>query len=266
MRHWTQIYTSQTQLLLWLPMVCLAVVVALIGVHLFDPKARTWTWKALAAIGVAMAVGQPFLALSWVPPEKYMGDTGRIMYVHVPQVWMALIALTLNFGASLAYLLRKSWVSDALAEASAEVGVLFGGVGVTLGALWAKPTWGAYWTWDARLTTAAILLVVYSGYLALRKFIEDPDKRATWSAVVGIFAAVDIPVLWFSVKWWRSMHQAQSNPSTVDPLMTSVLRFSATTFLALLVVFIYQRFLLAQQRRNTEVALPDALPSPGGTP
>jgi heme exporter protein C len=260
MRFWLLSYDSATRWLLWAPLLLLALVGSLILHHLRDAQSRSWTWKTIALIGVGMMLVQPYLALSWVPPERYMGDTGRIFYMHVPQVWMALLALTLNFGASISYLFKKSFVTDSLAEATAEVGVFFGTIGVVLGAIWAKPTWGTWWTWDPRLTTAAILLVIYAGYLALRRFVEDPEKRATWSAVMGIVAFVDIPVLWFSVKWWRSMHQAQSNPSTVDPLMVMVLRWSSTGFLALLTVFIYQRFLVAQATRHREVALPDALP------
>jgi heme exporter protein C len=263
MEPWQESYSLSTQAVLWAPIVLLLVALALLATHLVQPNSRRWTWKALAGLGGAMMLAQLYLSLVWVPPEKYMGDTGRIFYAHVPQVWMMLLGLTLNFGCCLAYLFKKSWVSDSLAEASAEVGVYFGAVGVSLGAIWAKPTWGVWWTWDPRLISVTILLLVYAGYLALRRFIEDPEARATFSSVVGIFAFVSIPLVWFSVKWWRSMHQTQSNPQTVDPLMTAVLRWSATAFLCLLIVFTYQRFLAAHARVQREVALPDALPTKG---
>ncbi len=156
------------------------------------------------------------------------------------------MALTINFvRARWRTCFKPSWKTDSLAEASAEVGLLFGAVGVLLGSIWGRPTWGVYWTWDPRLTTAAILLVAYMGYLALRRFVEDPDKRATWSAVVGIIAAVDLPIIWFSVKWWRSLHQVQSTPETVDPAMVLPLRISAFAFLALVILFIWQRYRIA---------------------
>jgi heme exporter protein C len=192
-----------------------------------------------------------------------MGDVYRIFYAHVPQVQMAMVAMTINFVCSVAFLFKKSFVTDALAQASAEVGVFFGSIGVLLGSIWARPTWGAWWTWDPRLTTAAILLVIYLGYLALRRFVEDPDKRATWSSVMGIIAFVDVPVLWFSVRWWRSLHQTQSSTSTVDPLMSMVLLWSNVMFMAIFFVFLYQRFLAAQAARGREVALPEALPEGG---
>lgn len=216
---------------------------------------------ALIPIALAMMVAGGWLGLSWAPPDREMGDVQRIMYVHVPAVWMALLALTLNFGCSVAFLMKSSWKSDALAEASAEVGVVFGAVGVLLGAIWGRPTWGVYWTWDPRLTTAAIMLVAYVGYLALRRFVEDPDKRAVWSAVVGIIAFVDLPIVWFSVRWWRSLHQIQSSPKTVDPAMTFVLRWNAFAFLAVLTLFLVQRYRLALREREAEVALPEALPT-----
>lgn len=215
---------------------------------------------ALIPLALFMMVGGAWLGLAWAPPDREMGDVQRIMYVHVPAVWMALLALTLNFCCSVAFLMKNTWKADALAEASAEVGVVFGAVGVLLGAIWGRPTWGVYWTWDPRLTTAAIMLVAYVGYLALRRFVEDPDKRAVWSAVVGIIAFVDLPIVWFSVRWWRSLHQIQSSPRTVDPAMTFVLRWNAFAFLAVLVLFLVYRYRLALREREAEVALPDALP------
>jgi len=111
---------------------------------------------ALAALGL-LATGA-WLGLVWSPPEAMMGDVYRIIYVHVPAMWMALIALTLNFGCCVAYLLHSSWKTDALAEATAEVGLLFGSYGLVLGSIWGKPTWGTYWDWDPRLTAMAIML------------------------------------------------------------------------------------------------------------
>jgi heme exporter protein C len=211
---------------------------------------------ALLLLGVGHYWG-----LAVAPPDREMGDVQRIMYVHVPSVWMALLALTLNFICSVTYLFKESWKTDSLAEASAEVGLLFGSVGVLLGAIWGRPTWGVYWTWDPRLTTAAILLVAYMGYLALRRFVEDPEKRATWSAVVGIIAAVDLPIIWFSVKWWRSLHQQQSSPSTTDPAFYLPLRLSAYGLLAFVIFFLIKRYRIALAERNAEVALPEALPT-----
>jgi heme exporter protein C len=216
---------------------------------------------ALPPVALGLLAWGHFIGLAVAPPDREMGEVQRIMYVHVPAVWMALVALTLNFLCSVTYLFKPSWKTDSLAEASAEVGLMFGAVGVLLGAIWGRPTWGVYWTWDPRLTTAAIMLVAYMGYLALRRFVEDPEKRAVWSAVVGIIAAVDLPIIWFSVKWWRSLHQIQSSPSTVDPAMVTPLRISSFAFLAFTILFIMHRYRIALAERQAEVALPEALPT-----
>ena len=220
---------------------------------------RNWLRPALGGVAFAMLLVGSWLALSWAPPDREMGDVQRIMYVHVPSVWMALLAVTLNFACSVLYLFKNSWKLDALAEASAEVGVVFGAVGVTLGSIWGRPTWGVYWTWDPRLTTAAIMLVSYAGYLALRRFVEDPERRAVWSAVVAIIAYVDVPIIWYSVKWWKSLHQVQSSPRTVDPDMVFVLRWNALGLLALMIFFIWSRYRIALRDRERELALPEAV-------
>jgi len=210
----------------------------------------------VAVLGLVLLISGAWYGLSVAPPDREMGNVQRIMYVHVPAQWMALMAVTLNFFCSVAYLFRPGWAKDALAEASAEVGLFFGAVGLVLGSIWGKPTWGVYWSWDPRLTSEAILLVAYAGYLALRRFIDDAERRAVWSAVVGIIIAVDIPIIWFSVRWWRSLHQMQSSPSTVDPDMVRALRWNAFAFLALWLVFLSSRYLIARARTQREVAPP----------
>lgn len=241
------------------PLAFLALALALIVLHLVSPKARQWVWKVLGVGGVLLFASGEYLAFTWAPTERDMGDVYRILFAHVPLLWMSLVALTINFGASIAYLLfKKSWVSDSLAEASAAVGLMLGATGVALGSIWAKPTWGVWWIWDPRLTSAAILLIIYTGYVALRKFIDDPDRRATWSAVVGIISYVDIPIIWFSVRWWKSIHQIQSSPQTVDADMTVVLRWNAVAMLCLMFVFLYQRYRLAMIDRERELVLPAA--------
>ncbi|NOK19481.1 cytochrome c biogenesis protein CcsA [Corallococcus carmarthensis] len=202
-----------------------------------------------------------WLGLAWAPPDREMGEVQRIMYVHVPLQWMAMMAMFINFVAAVTYLMRQSWKTDAMAEASAEVGLLFGTLGMITGSIWGRPTWGVYWSWDPRLTSEAILLVSYTGYLVLRRFVEDPEKRAVWSAVVAIIGAINLPIVWFSVRWWRSLHQTQSSPKTVDPQMVLPLRVSAFGMLALLILFMVHRYRIALAERQAEVALPEALPS-----
>src|SRR5687767_7363890 len=127
-----------------------------------------WLRISLPLLALVGLVSGAYLGLAWAPPDREMGDVQRIMYAHVPAVWMALLAATLNFGCSIAYLVRPRWPTDALAEAAAEVGLVFGVIGVTLGSIWGRPTWGVWWDWDPRLTSAAVMLMAYAGYLALR--------------------------------------------------------------------------------------------------
>ncbi|QDE90184.1 transcriptional regulator [Myxococcus xanthus] len=217
-----------------------------------------WGLPALAL--VVLAAGW-WLGLEWAPPDREMGDVQRIMYVHVPLQWVAMVAMAINFGVAISYLMKASWKLDAAAEASAEIGLVLGTAGMITGAIWGRPTWGVYWSWDPRLTSQAIMLVTYTGYLVLRRFVEDPEKRATWSSVVAIIGAINLPIVWFSVRWWRSLHQVQSTPKTVDPEMTLALRVSAFGMLFLTLWFLVLRYRQALAERQAEVALPDALPS-----
>jgi len=216
--------------------------------------------KVLPWVGLAGLVSGAYWALLWAPPAWDMSDVQRIFYIHLPCMFMALSLLTINFVAAVTYLLKPSWGADAMAEASAEVGLMFGLLGTTLGSIWGRPTWGVYWSWDPRLTTVAILLVAYAGYLALRKFIEDPERRAVWSSVVAIISAVDVPIVYFSVRWWRSLHQVQSSPQTVDHNMVFAFRWQAFAVLFLTIWFVWTRYRLARVRLAREVALPPELP------
>jgi heme exporter protein C len=213
----------------------------------------------LGIAGLVLLAYGTYLGLVWAPPARDMGDVQRIMYAHVPAVWAALIALVVQFVACIVYLFNASWKVDALAEASTEVGVVIGTVGVVLGAIWGRPTWGVWWTWDPRLTTAAILIVAFLGVLALRKFVEDPERRATWSAVAGIIASVDLPIVWFSVRWWRSLHQVQSTKESMDADMRTTLMVNALAVLLLAAWFVWERYRIAIRDRLEEIALPEAL-------
>jgi heme exporter protein C len=212
---------------------------------------------AVVAIACIFAYAA-WVGLVWAPPDREMGDVQRIMYAHVPMVQMMLLAGTINFVASVLYLFRASWKTDAIAEASAELALVFGAIGTTLGAIWGRPTWGVYWAWDPRLTTVAILLVAYAGYMALRRFVDDPERRAVWAAVTAIIIAVDVPIIYFSVKWWKSLHQVQSNPRTVDPQMVHALRWNISAFFLVFIGFLIARYRIALAARMRETTVPEA--------
>ena len=187
-----------------------------------------------------------------------MGDVQRIMYVHVPTAWTAMLVLTWSFVCALAWLFLGQWRWDARLEASNEMSVVLCLLLSVQGAIWAKPTWGVWWDWDPRLTTVAILLVAYVGIGALRRFVDDPMRRATWSAVATVIGFIDVPIVYFSVKWWNSLHQQQSTSGLIAreflvPLMSN---FAALLLLSIGVMTLRGR--IAAARRDEE--LPDFEP------
>jgi heme exporter protein C len=173
-----------------------------LGKMVARPGERVLGWAALAALVVSAV-----LSLVVAPPDAAQGNVQRLMYVHVPSAWLAYLAFAVVFVASIAYLWTRRSRWDRLAAASAEIGVLFTALTIVLGSLWGRPVWGTWWTWDPRLTTTAVLLLIYVGYLAVRRITESPPRRARWAAVVGIVGFVDVPIVHLSVVWWRSLHQ-----------------------------------------------------------
>jgi heme exporter protein C len=215
--------------------------------------------KILLGGGIVLLMIGSYWGLFVAPPEEFMGNTQRIMYVHVPTAWFALLALTIAFVCAVVFLFNSDFKWDARLEGSIETGVVFGFLLCCQGAIWAKPTWGVWWDWDPRLTTTAVLLFAFLGILALRKFVEDPVKRGIWSAVATIIAYVDVPIVYFSVKWWNSLHQQQSNPNTVSKPFWIPLRANAFGILLLMVAFIMLRSRISALRLKHELAPPPPL-------
>ena len=213
---------------------------------------------ALAGLGAVLLVWGSTWGLLFAPREEFMGDVQRIMYVHVPTAWNALLALTFAFFCALAVLWRGELRWDARLEASMEVGVVLSMLLCLQGAIWAKPTWGVWWDWDPRLTTTAVMVFAFGGVLALRHFVDDPVKRAVWSAVAVIVAYVDVPIVYFSVKWWNSLHQVQSTPATVSSAFHWPLRINAFGVLFLTAGLVLLRARVAEMRRADEMAPPGA--------
>lgn len=184
--------------------------------------------RALLAASLAtLALGWA-MALEWAPSDRFQGDVQRLMYVHVPAAWTALGLFAVGFLASVRVLWKRSRAADHLAHAAIEVGVLFIALTLGLGAIWGRPVWGVWWTWDPRLTTTAILLALFAGYLALRRVLEDPDRRAALSASVAILAFGAVPIVHWSVVWWRSLHQQPTvlragGPAIDDAMLATLL-------------------------------------------
>src|SRR6266404_2172491 len=211
---------------------------------------------ALMALGVVFLLVGSYYGLFIAPPEHYMGEVQRIMYVHVPTAWNWMLAVLFTFGAAIGFLLTSDYKWDSRVEAGLEVGALLGFLLCCQGAIWAKPTWGVWWDWDPRLTSTAVLLCSFAGILALRRFVDDPAKRAILSAVATILASIDLPIVYFSVRWWNSLHQMQSSPATVSSQFHLPLRLNAFGILFLMSGFIALRSRIASQRLAGELAPP----------
>ncbi len=163
--------------------------------------------RVLGIAALAATIVSLVLSLVVAPPDAVQGEVQRLMYIHVPAAWLAYLSFLVVLIGSVAYLRTNRIRWDRVAVASAEIGVLFTALAIALGALWGKPVWGTWWTWDPRLTTTAVLLLIYLGYLALRRITDNPSQRARWSAVLGIVGFIDVPIVHLSVVWWRSLHQ-----------------------------------------------------------
>jgi len=198
-----------------------------------------------------------YMAIFVAPTEQTMGDIQRIFYYHLPSWWTAFLLYFVNFIASIVYLKRRTAGSDALALATAEMGVVFCAVGLTTGPLWAKPVWGIWWTWDARLTTALILFLIYLSYLMLRRFGEG-DQTPTIAAAFAIFGFIDVPIVYMSIRWWRTQHPqpviAGGPNSGLDPHMRPALYTNLLAFMALAALVVWFRYSVAMAERRAEDA------------
>ena len=166
-----------------------------------------------------------YFAFIYAPTEKQMGLIQRIFYFHVSSAWIGFFAFFVTFLASILFLVTKKYKYDDIAAASAGIGLTFCTIVILTGPMWARPVWGAYWTWDPRLTTTLILWFIYVAYLMLRVFLEDIDKRAKFSAALGIIGFVDVPIVFLSIRWWNTIHPnvVQSGGGGLDPAMKTAM-------------------------------------------
>ncbi len=188
----------------------------------FYPLAgRLWPW--LAGLASALALAGLWVGLVLAPSDAQQGQAYRIIYIHVPVSWMAmLIYLAMAFWSVLG-LVFQTRLSGLMTRALAPTGALLAFLSLWTGALWGKPMWGTYWVWDARLTSMLILLFLYLGYIALTSAIEDPRRADRAGALVALVGAVNVPIIYFSVKWWNTLHQGASVSLTQSPRMASVM-------------------------------------------
>jgi heme exporter protein C len=193
-------------------------------------------------IGITVVLFVAGLVMSFrAPPDYLQGETAKIMFIHVPSAWLAMACYTLTAISSAGYLIWRHPLADVSAKAAAPIGAAFTLLALITGALWGKPMWGAYWVWDARLTSVLILFFLYLGLIALRQAIDDPGRAGRAAAILAIIGGVNIPIIKFSVNWWNTLHQPASvlradgptiHPALLIPLLVMAIAFTVL-FIAL---------------------------------
>ncbi len=212
-------------------------------------------WLPKGPLGWAVAVAMVaalYMAFLFAPTEATMGDVQRIFYFHMPSAMAAFMAFAVVFVASIQWLRTKQSKWDVMAVSATEVGVVFCTIALMTGSIWAKPIWGTWWDWDPRLTTTLILWLIYISYLMLRTTVENPARRASLAAVVGIVGFVDVPLVFMSIRWWRSIHPVllTSDGFEMAPAMTATLMVCLVAFTLLFVHLLRLRMGLERQREE----------------
>lgn len=200
----------------------------------------------LSCVAVLVALGMVFL---YAPREATMGDVQRIFYFHVSSAWVGFFAFFITFLAGIGYLARGERRWDIVAVSSVEIGLTFITMTVITGSLWARPAWGTYWTWEPRLTISAVQLLIYVSYVMLRTAIDSPERKARFAAVYGIVAFVTVPLSWFAIRWWRTIHPdvlTSGEGMALATPMVHTLLFSIAAFTLLYATLMRQRIRLEQ--------------------
>jgi len=203
----------------------------------------------LGAVVAILFVRNLYVILTVLPDEANQGAMYRIMFFHIPSWWTAGLALMLSAGTSVAYLRTGKLKYDTISVSVTEVAVVFLFIGLTTGMIWARIIWGIWWTWDARLTSAFVCVLLYGGYLILRNGIADPTQRAKISAAFNLFAFADVPIVWYSIRFWRTQHP---QPMTLPPEMWSALLWNWLTLILLMTIFILLRLRQEEARRDID--------------
>jgi heme exporter protein C len=209
------------------------------------------------AVAVALVACAAYAAFYVAPEERTMGAIQRIFYLHASCGWASETTFFFCFVANLLYIWRRKPQYDWLGVTCAEVGVAFITVVLLTGPIWARPVWGIWWTWDARLTSTFVLWILYICYLLLRTLIDEPERRALLSALFGVFAFIDVPIVFGAIRWWRTQHPApviMGGPgSGLDPLMYRVFFFNVLAMHVLAVFLIVERYLLEKNKHDVEL-------------
>lgn len=210
--------------------------------------------KILSWVTAVLFVIALYLTLVYAPREAVMGDVQRVFYFHVAAGWVGALAFLVAFMAGIVYLVKKDFRWDDLALSSVEIGIVFTFINIVTGAIWARPIWNTWWTWDPRLVTATIMLLAYLAYILLRQGIEDPDRRARFGAVYSIIAFLSVPLTFLSIRLFRTIHPVvigSGDPTAtgsfdMTPEMRTAFFFSLLTFTFVYITLVWYRVRLEQ--------------------
>lgn len=212
-------------------------------------------WKGFLILMTAIGViGGLYMALIFAPTEATMGHVQRIFYFHVPSAWVGFFAFFVTFLGGILYLWKRDLKWDRLALSSAEIGIAFMSIAIITGSIWARPVWNTWWTWDPRLTLSAVVWVIYMAYIMLRAMVEDPHRRARMASVFGIVGFASVPLDFFAIRWWRTIHPVifSSKGFSLTPKMLWTLLFCLVAFTLLYFVILFQRLALESLRAEVE--------------
>jgi heme exporter protein C len=223
-----------------------------------ESQSRTASGPALSLPSVLIVflllAAASYAAFVYAPTEATMGLIQRIFYFHIASGWTFFVAFFLVFVGSVAFLRTRAAKWDWLTVASAEVGVAFVTIVLVTGPIWAKPVWGIWWTWDARITSTFMLWVLFVSYLVLRTLIDDPERRGVVSAVFAIFACLDVPMVYFSIWWFRTQHPQPviGGGGSLDPKMWQAVMVSSAAMLGVMALLIRVRYRLEAMRSEVD--------------
>ena len=193
-----------------------------------------------------------YLVYMWVPTELNLGVSQRIFYFHVPLGWIGMISIMVVAVASIMHLVtgRQKW--DDLAYSTAEIGIIFASLILVTGAIWGKPVWGVWWTWDAKLTTTLVLWFIYVGYLMVRAYGPAGTQGKRFASVIALIGAIDAPIIYKATDWWRSAHPERNVPSDLNEKMLLTLMVSVLAFTVLYVYLLMERYSLRRSESDLD--------------
>lgn len=207
-------------------------------------------------LALVLTVVGLYMGLLWVPTDYKQGDSYRIIFIHVAAAWMSMFIYLVMAGYAIIGLAWNVRLAEMMASALAPTGAIMAFIALWTGALWGRPTWGAYWVWDARLTSELILLFLYIGFMALESAIDDPRRASRASALLAIIGVINIPIIYFSVRWWNTLHQGASVSPEMAPKMAADMRTAmfvmvfAFWMYAIYIALIRVRTLILEREKN----------------